>query len=113
LSSSLLRDQAGRVRVIMRTPNWEDFVHLACVEIRSCGAGSVQVARRLRAMLNNVIASLPAHRRPALDRERARLDQAVKSLYRIPGDRVLASRADSQGLGGRDPEEPRGLDGEE
>ncbi|HXZ50766.1 MAG TPA: DUF2254 domain-containing protein, partial [Burkholderiales bacterium] len=39
-------DQSGRLRVIFRTPNWEDFVHLACNEIRLCGAGNVQVARR-------------------------------------------------------------------
>ena len=34
--------------LILRTPNWEDFVHIACTEIRACGAGSVQIPRRLR-----------------------------------------------------------------
>jgi uncharacterized membrane protein len=32
-------DQAGKLRVIFRTPNWEDFVHLAFSEIRFYGAG--------------------------------------------------------------------------
>ena len=48
--------------MIYRTPNWEDFVHVACHEIRACGAGNVQVARRMRAMLDNLVASLPPYR---------------------------------------------------
>jgi hypothetical protein len=53
-------------------------------------------------MLDNLSASLPAHRRDAIDRERARLDAAVAALYPISEDRALAMTADSQGLGGRD-----------
>ena len=33
-----IRDAAGHVRLELRTPNWEDFVHIACSEIRACGA---------------------------------------------------------------------------
>jgi uncharacterized membrane protein len=39
-----LRDETGALRVVFRTPNWEDYVHLACTEIRHCGAGSIQSA---------------------------------------------------------------------
>jgi uncharacterized membrane protein len=88
------------VRVIFRTPNWEDFVHVSCNEIRYCGANNVQIARRLRAMLDNLVASLPAHRHMALDQERRRLEQMVETFYTIPEDRALASIPDSQGLGG-------------
>ena len=95
-----MTDGLGQPRVIYRTPNWEDFVHISCTEIRSCGAGNVQIARRLRALLENLIASLPRHRRPALAEERARLDQALVALYPIPADLALASVPDSQGLGG-------------
>jgi uncharacterized membrane protein len=93
-------DVAGERRVIYRTPNWEDFVHVACTEIRCCGAGSVQVARRLRAMLDNLVASLPAHRHPALAQERDRLDRIIGAAYALPDDLALARIADSQGLGG-------------
>ena len=93
-------DRAGERRLIFRTPNWEDFVHVACTEIRSCGAGSVQVARRLRAMLDNLIATLPAHRHEALVEERRRLDDMLGSLYKLPEDLALARIPDSQGLGG-------------
>jgi uncharacterized membrane protein len=92
-------DAAGRRRVIYRTPTWDDFVHIAFVEIRSCGAGSVQIARRQRAMLDNLIESLPPFRRPALEQERRRLDEAIASLYSIPEDLALARIPDSQGLG--------------
>ena len=60
--------RSRRPRVIFRTPNWEDFVHVACTEIRACGADNVQVARRLRAMLENLVQSLPPHRHAALQR---------------------------------------------
>jgi uncharacterized membrane protein len=93
-------DRDGETRLVYRTPNWEDFVNVACVEIRSCGANNVQIARRMRAMLDNLITSLPPQRHAALESERERLDYAIAQLYAIPEDRELASVADSQGLGG-------------
>ena len=100
LHSEEIADSAARRRVIFRTPNWEDFVHLAFTEIRACGAANVQVARRLRAMLDNLVASLPKHRHLALAQERARLDSALERLYVLPEDLALARIPDSQGLGG-------------
>jgi uncharacterized membrane protein len=99
LRGELVTDEQGHPRVIYRTPNWEDFVHLACQEIRSYGAGNVQIARRLRAMLNNLSTSLPVHRHAAIDQERNRLDRAIESLYPIPDDLALARIPDPQGLG--------------
>jgi uncharacterized membrane protein len=100
LRGETIDDERGRCRVIYRTPNWEDFVHLTCTEIRACGAGNVQIARRLRAMLDNLVASLPAHRHQALLEERERLDIALEPHYPIPADLALARIPDSQGLGG-------------
>jgi uncharacterized membrane protein len=100
LRGESIMDETGQQRLIYRTPNWEDFVHVACTEIRSCGAGSVQIARRLRAMLDNLVASLPAHRHLALDQERQRLERMIDPLYAIPEDLALARVPDSQGLGG-------------
>ena len=57
----------------------------SCTEIRAYGAGNVQIARRLRAMLDNLVATLPAHRHAALDAERRRLDLAIASRYTITG----------------------------
>jgi uncharacterized membrane protein len=100
LHGSHVVDKAGRVRVVFPTPNWDDFVYMACSEIRACGAGSVQIARRLRAMLDDLLASLPAYRHATLAAERDRLDSAIDALYRNPADRALARIPDSQGLGG-------------
>src|SRR5215472_13269660 len=66
LRTDELLDRTGELRVISRTPNWEDFVHLAFTEIRSCGANNMQIARRLRAMIENLIETLPKHRHAAL-----------------------------------------------
>jgi uncharacterized membrane protein len=100
LGKEVIQDGLGQPRVIYRTPNWEDFVHISCNEIRFCGANNTQIARRLRAMLENLMATLPAHRVKALSDERDRLDVMLKTLYPIPADLELASIADSQGLGG-------------
>jgi len=93
-------DDQGRTRVVLRTPNWDDFVHLACTEIRNCGAGSVQVARRLQSMLQNLTATLPDYRDKALEAERDRLNRALPALYALPDDLALARIPDPQGLGG-------------
>ena len=100
LRGEAIADASGRPRVLLRTPDWEDYVHIAFTEIRACGASSVQVARRLRAMLEDVAASLPPHRRAALDDERRRLDLALEAHYPIPDDLALARVPDRQGLGG-------------
>lgn len=95
-----IRDASGQVRVILRTPNWEDFVHISFREIRQCGAGSIQIARRLRATIENLIQSLPEHRHAALRLELILLDRAVASKHPFPEDLALARIPDSQGLGG-------------
>jgi len=100
LRGEIVRDDAGRPRVIFRTPNWEDFVQVGCHEIRTCGAGNIQVARRLRAMLENLVQSLPVHRHAVLQQELDRLNKTIERLYLLPGDLALARIPDAQGLGG-------------
>jgi len=95
-----VRDAAGSVRVILRTPNWEDFVQTACNEIRACGAGSIQIPRRQRAMLQNLIRTLPAQRHAALREQLDLLDRTLPDYYKLPEDLALARIPDSQGLGG-------------
>jgi uncharacterized membrane protein len=93
-------DETARRRVIFRTPDWVDYVNVAFTEIRACGAGNMQVSRRLRAMLDNLVASLPKQRHAVLEKERNRLDRALEALYTVPEDLALARVPDSQGLGG-------------
>jgi len=93
-------DKAGVLRLVFRTPNWEDFVHLACTEIRHFGAGSIQITRRMRSMLENLIHTLPPHRHPELRKQLGLLDRAIEGHYAFAEDRALARIADPQGLGG-------------
>src|SRR6478752_4533601 len=86
LHEEQIKDGNGRVRVVFPTPNWEDFVQLACREIRLYGAGNFQVARRLRAMIQNLLRALPESRRTALRKELALLDQAIEGCYVVPED---------------------------
>lgn len=103
LSREVVDDAAGTPRLIYRTPKWPDFVQISSTEIRMAGVGSVQVARRLRAMLDNLIATLPPHRHAALRQERERLDEMVERAYQHADDLALARVADSQGLGASQP----------
>jgi len=100
LQTAEITDSAGQPRVVFRTPNWEDFVHITFREIRQCGAGSLQIVRRLRAMIINLTQTLPEHRHPALREELDLLDRAVAQNFMLPEDLALASIPDSQGLGG-------------
>ena len=95
-----VRDHAGDVRLIFRTPNWEDYVHLACAEIRMFGASSVQIMRRMRSMLENLLKTLPPHRHGELRQQLELLDRTIDTAYAFPEDRALARIADPQGLGG-------------
>ena len=99
LHDDIIRDSAGDLRVVFRTPNWEDFVTLACREIRIYGASNFQVARRLRAMLENLSRTLPEARTPALREELELLDWTLEQLHMAPRDLALARMPDLQGLG--------------
>jgi uncharacterized membrane protein len=100
LHDEQILDDAGRLRVIFPTPNWDDFVQLACREIRLYGAENFQIARRLRAMIDNLMKTLPESRWPALGLELDLLDRTIENLYPLPEDLAVARIADTQGLGG-------------
>jgi uncharacterized membrane protein len=100
LRTDEILDASGRLRVIFRTPNWDDFVHLAFTEIRAYGANNLQIVRRLRAMIENLKETLPSHRQNELQHELSLLDREAKRLFVYPEDLALAGIADSQGLGG-------------
>src|SRR3974390_1149696 len=100
LRTDEMADENGDLRVILRTPNWEDFVHLALSEIRMCGASNMQIARRLRAMIENLEQTLPDHRHAALRLQLQLLDRDLERVYPNREDLELARIADPQGLGG-------------
>jgi uncharacterized membrane protein len=90
LQDDRLLDADGKPRVIFPTPDWDDFVELTFREIRLYGAENPQIARRLRAMLVNLISTLTESRRPALQRELDLLDRTLERLDLLPEDLELA-----------------------
>jgi uncharacterized membrane protein len=93
-------DRNGQVRLLYRTPNWEDFLQLGTTEIRLYGDDSIQVQRRLRAMLEDLIATLPERRARILHKELALLATSSKRAFLDLDDQELAESGDLQGIGG-------------
>jgi len=79
---------------------WGDYLTLSVTEIREYGDGSIQVVRRLRAMLEELSEAVLPERREAVLREIARLDEAVAARWGSTVDVDLAGRPDRQGIGG-------------
>jgi uncharacterized membrane protein len=99
LDTGVVRDASGTPRFVYRTPDWEDFVRLAVTEIRHFGITSIQVVRRMRAMLENLAGSLPSERVRPLAAELVRLHAAVERAFPDAWDREMAAIGDSQGMG--------------
>jgi uncharacterized membrane protein len=98
LSVGVVADKEGVKRFIYPTPTWEDLVELALSEIRAFGANQYQVDRRLRALLQSLIATVPSRRQAALQAQLSLLDDAITGA--IPeGQRAPALVADRQGIG--------------
>jgi len=93
-------DAGDALRLIFRTPQWEDYVNLSCTEIRHFGVGSVQIMRRMRSMLENLILTLPPLRHGALRQQLELLDRVIDEHYSLPEDRAIARIPDPQGMGG-------------
>jgi uncharacterized membrane protein len=93
------RDGDGHVRLIERVMSWEGYVRLAFDELRLAGAGSPQVARRLRAALEDLKTVASPERRPPLDRQIDLLEAAVRRSYEDDADVDAALVPDMQGIG--------------
>jgi uncharacterized membrane protein len=101
LDEGLAHDRSGALRLVYRTPDWEDFVYLAVTEIRQFGGTSIQVARRLRAMLENLAEVLPPERATLLRRELTLLHRSAERCFPESEDQALADVGDLQGVGGK------------
>jgi uncharacterized membrane protein len=100
-------DRTGAPRVFVTPRRWDDFVDVACEEIRIYGEGHLQVARRLRGMLRDLREIAPAERRAAVDRQLELLEASVGRGFEDGADRRTASAQDAQGIGGGVPDRDR------
>jgi uncharacterized membrane protein len=92
-------DQHGILRLTTSALDWAGFVRLAFDELRIAGAASPQVARRLRAALEDLQTVAPATRRPELDRQLELLTRGVQRAFDEDRDIAHALTGDQQGLG--------------
>ncbi len=92
-------DNQGTLRLIVPFPTWEDFLRLAFDEIRHYGADSVQVMRRMSALVSDLMSVLPEHRRPALANWQRRLQGTIVRSFADADEQSEASVGDRQGLG--------------
>jgi uncharacterized membrane protein len=99
LEAGRVRDGRGSLRLVFPVPAWEDFLVLAFDEIRYFGANSIQVMRRMRALLSDVKEQVPPERRPALERYLERVDNGIRRTFDDTDDLRDALEADRQGLG--------------
>jgi len=103
LTPGVGRDAEGTIRLRYPTPSWEDYLSLAVDETRHFGEGSVQVMRRMRALLEDLRDAVPESRRPPVDAELELLDASAGRAFAEPGDRDSAVSRDRQGLGAAEP----------
>jgi uncharacterized membrane protein len=94
---------AGRRGVVIPVRSWEDYLALATTEIREYGASSIQVMRRMRSMLEELLEEVPEGRRAPVREELARLDATVAHSFADSVDLDRARTADPQGMGGASP----------
>ena len=104
-----VRDPDGRPRIVVPVRRWEDYLELGVTEIRQYGATSVQVSRRLRAVLEELRASVLPEHRGAVDAELHKLEASVAESFPAEADRALAGVSDRQGIGGPARDAARGM----
>jgi len=92
---------AVRAGLVIPARGWEDYLTLGVTEIREYGSTSIQVMRRMRAMLEELCDEVRAEHRPAVEEELTRLKATVARAFADSVDADRANTADPQGMGGR------------
>ena len=99
MPAARMTDGDGVVRLVFTSMSWEDYVSLAIDEIRIYGASSLQVLRRLRSMLDDLLSITDERRRGPLREQLRLLATAAEREFPDARDRRAASLGDAQGMG--------------
>jgi uncharacterized membrane protein len=93
-------DDRGRARVILPRPDFDAYVRLSLDEIRHYGEGSVQIARRLRFLLEDLLPLAPPSRRGELHGQLRSLEASVsRGAQDAAASPAFAGRPSPQGHG--------------
>ena len=93
------RDEDGTLRLVVPVVDWDGYVRLAFDEIRLASANSIQISRRLRAALDDLMSVVPADRLPALERQVELLAAMTQRQFEDGADVTEAAIPDPQGIG--------------
>ena len=94
-----VRDAGGRLRLMVPVPTWGDLLVLSLDEIRFCGANSIQVMRRMSALLQDLVEHVLPERREGLQHYLERVENGIQRAFEDADDRRDALERDRQGLG--------------
>ncbi|MFJ3224745.1 hypothetical protein ACIPJS_15530 [Streptomyces sp. NPDC086783] len=96
-------DGHGEARLVLRGCDFGGYLQLAVCEIMSYGGSPLQIRRRPRVMLQNLLDALPSRQRLLLQAQSTLLQEPVERAFTVPGRRAIARGADLQGVGGGSP----------
>lgn len=99
LAIGTIRDSAGAIRVIYKTPTWEDYLQLGLSEIMQYGATSIQVERRLEALLQFLQQAVPVERAIAVANFVKHRRTLAAHSFEDTTFREWAEMADREGIG--------------
>ena len=97
----VLADRHEHARLVLPGRDWENFLQLAVCEIREYGGSSVQICRRLHAMLDGLLDTLPPSQHAAVRAEISLLQESIAREFTDPARRAIAQQPDHQGIGGQ------------
>ena len=92
-------DRKGRLRLAYRVPIWDDFLDLGLLEIMYYGANSVQVMRRMGALLEDLEQTVVPSRREQVQVYAKRLRATTERTFKQVEFREEAQAFDRQGIG--------------
>jgi uncharacterized membrane protein len=92
-------DASSQLRLTVPSMSWDAYVRLAFEEIRLAGAGSPQVARRMKAALLDLRSVALPERVQSVDEQLDLLQSATKSTLDDSRDVRFALASDGQGIG--------------
>lgn len=99
LERGIFFDTSGQLRLVVPFPSWEDLLGLAFEEICACGRGSLQVIRRMNALVEDLLRTVPEERRSPLVIWQKRLKEMISQSFASAEERAEAVKEDRQGLG--------------
>jgi uncharacterized membrane protein len=94
-----ISDNNGEIRVVFKTPDWKDYLQLGLVEIMHYGAKSIQVQRRIKALLTDLQKTVSADRAEVVYSFTGLQAQLIQQSFDYEPFRQLASVPDREGLG--------------